>query len=154
MNFAKFAQTAAVVGLVMAAVWGQPQAAQAQEIVAEIHDETAVDHGVTVLAWARVDGVSPSTEAPSTLCCDDVIVDGDIITGENDGAQASAADPEWRYVPVRRITSTATDAADDDRDILYDPEDDLLPPAKPVGDEEPTPAFDGRLLTADDLTRE
>ena len=154
MNFAKFAQTAAVVGLVMAAVWGQPQAAQAQEIVAEIHDETAVDHGVTVLAWARVDGVSPSTEAPSTLCCDDVIVDGDIITGENDGAQASASDPEWRYVPVRRVASAETDAADDDRAILYDPEDDLLPPAKPVGNEEPTPAFDGRLLTADDLTRE
>ena len=35
MNFAKFAQTVAVAGLVMAAVWGQPQAAQAEEIVVE-----------------------------------------------------------------------------------------------------------------------
>lgn len=38
--------------------------------------------------------------------------------------------------------------------ILDDPEDDLLPPARPIGDEEATPAFDGRLLTAGDLTRE
>ena len=103
MYFAKFAQTAAVVGLVIAAVWGQPHAAQAQEIVVESRGETAIDHGVTVLAWARVDGVSP---------------------------------------------------ADEDHDILFDPADDLLPPAKPVGNEEPTPAFDGRLLTAGDLTRE
>ena len=110
----------------------------------------AINHGVTVLAWARVDGVSPSTEEPSTACCDDVIVDGDIITGENADAQASASDSEWKYVPVRRMASADTDAADDaDHDILYDPEDDLLPPARPVGDEEPTPAFDGRLLTAE-----
>ena len=38
--------------------------------------------------------------------------------------------------------------------ILDDPEDDLLPPARPIGDEEATPSFDGRLLTAGDLTRE
>jgi hypothetical protein len=155
MNFAKFAQTVAVAGLVMAAVWGQPQAAQAEEIVVESRDSAAINHGVTVLAWARVDGVSPSAEEPSTTCCDDVIVDGDIITGENDDAQASASDSEWKYVPIRRMASAGTDAAgDDDHDILYDPEDDLLPPAKPAGDEEPTPAFDGRLLTARDLTRD
>lgn len=155
MNFATFAQTVAAAGLVMAAVWGQPQAAQAQEIVVEGRDATAINHGVTVLAWARVDGVSPSTEEPSTACCDDVIVDGGIITGENADAQASAADPEWKYVSVRRMARADTDAADDaDHDVLYDPEDDLLPPARPVGDEEPTPAFDGRLLTAADLTRD
>ena len=155
MNFAKFAQTVAVAGLMMAAVWGQPQAAQAEEIVVEGRDATAIDHGVTVLAWARVDGVSPSTEEPSTVCCDDVIVDGDIITGENDDAQAPASDSEWKYVPVRRMANADTDAAaNDDHDILYESENDLLPPAKPAGDEEPASAFDGRLLTAADLTRE
>lgn len=34
-----------------------------------------MNHGVSVLAWARVDGVSPAQ--------DDVVVDGRIITGEN-----------------------------------------------------------------------
>lgn len=155
MNFAKFAQTVAVAGLMMAAVWGPPQAAQAEEIVVEGRDATAVDHGVTVLAWARVDGVSPSAEEPSTVCCDDVIVDGDIITGENADAQASTSDSDWKYVPIRRMASADTDAAgDDDSGILYEPKDALLPPAKPAGDAEPAPTFDGRLLTADDLTKE
>lgn len=113
MKIAKFTQTVALVGLVMAAVWGQPQAAQAQEIVAESPDETAINHGVTVLAWARVDGVSPSTAEPSTACCDDVIVDGDIVTGGND-AQAPTSDPEWRYVPVRRMASADAGAAGDE----------------------------------------
>ncbi|MBK8020894.1 MAG: hypothetical protein IPK19_05560 [Chloroflexi bacterium] len=41
----------------------------------------SINHGVTVLAWARVDGVSPS-QGGGTVA-DDVIVDGRIITGEN-----------------------------------------------------------------------
>jgi hypothetical protein len=171
MNFAKFARTTVMAGLVMAALWGLPQAAQAEEIVAESGNQGGVCHGVTVLAWARVDGVSPSTDSStgSTTVADDVIVDGRIITAENhdtassDGDLAAPdaqvqptaqSDPEYKYVSVRRFLPSTADAAGDDHDILYDPEDDLLPPAKPVGDEEPTPAFDGRLLTAADLTRE
>jgi len=172
MNFAKFAHTVVVAGLVMAAMWGQPQAAQAEEIVVESHDETAINHGVTVLAWARVDGVSPSTDSSTggTTVADDVIVDGRIITAENYDAASSdgdlaapdaqvqptvQSDNEWKYVPVRRMNASTADATnDDDHDILYDPEDDLLPPAKPASNEEATSAFDGRLLTADDLTRE
>jgi hypothetical protein len=47
-----------------------------------------VCHGVTVLAWARVDGTSPSG--------DDVVVDGRIITGE--GFEASFGDGSVRFV--------------------------------------------------------
>lgn len=47
-----------------------------ERLLAEIETCTqALNHGVTVLAWARVDGVSPLQ--------DDVVVDGRIITAEN-----------------------------------------------------------------------
>ena len=97
MNFAKFARTTVMAGLVMAALWGLPQAAQAEEIVAESGNQSGVCHGVTVLAWARVDGVSPSggsddpmieidsiqTDRTESTATDDVWVDGKIITAEN-----------------------------------------------------------------------
>lgn len=153
MNFATVVRTAAAVAFVAAAVWGQSSAAYAEEIVVESRDETAITHGVSVLAWARVDGVSSSTGQTST-CCDDVVVDGTIITGDSYDAQTGSSDPEWKYVPVRRTASADADSADGDHDILDDPADDLLPPAKPASDEESASAFDGRLLTADDLTSE
>ncbi len=62
MNFATVVRTAAAVAFVAAAVWGQSSAAYAEEIVVESRDETAITHGVSVLAWARVDGASPSME--------------------------------------------------------------------------------------------
>lgn len=83
-----------------------------------------------------------------TTVADDVVVDGRIITAENyDSADARTDD-------TLAASTASADADDDDHDILYDPDDDLMPPVKPVGDAEPTPAFDGRLLTAQDLTRE
>jgi putative intracellular protease/amidase len=52
----------------------------------------AICHGVSVLAWARVDGVSSlggRSAANPTTVADDVIVDGKIITAENyDSASA------------------------------------------------------------------
>jgi hypothetical protein len=92
---------------------------------------------------------------PSAAFADDVVVDGKIITAENYDTAADSStdadlatpdaqveptiqsDPEYKYVPVRRYFSSTADAADDDdHDILYDPEDDLMPPPKPVGDED------------------
>ena len=91
---------------------------------------------------------------PSAAFADDVVVDGKIITAENFDAAADSSsegdlaapdaqveptvqsDPEYKYLPVRRYFPSTADAADgDDHDILYDPEDDLLPPVRPVGDE-------------------
>jgi hypothetical protein len=91
---------------------------------------------------------------PSAAFADDVVVDGRIITAENFDAAADSStdgdlaapdaqvqptvqsDPEYKYVPVRRYFSSTADAADGgDHDILYDPDDDLLPPVRPVGDE-------------------
>ncbi|MBX3000136.1 MAG: hypothetical protein KF893_16560 [Caldilineaceae bacterium] len=64
---------------------------------------------------------------PTAALADDVIVDGKIITAEN----AAASDPEWKYVPVRRLAATSNGE-----------------------DTSAASHFDGRLLTADDLTRE
>jgi hypothetical protein len=50
--------------------------------------EEGICHGVTVLAWARVDGTSPSG--------DDVVVDGRIITGE--GFEPGFGDGSVRFV--------------------------------------------------------
>jgi putative intracellular protease/amidase len=54
---------------------------------------TAICHGVSVLAYARVDGVSPlggRSAAGPTTAADDVFIDGKIITGENfDSASAA-----------------------------------------------------------------
>jgi hypothetical protein len=90
---------------------------------------------------------------PGAAFADDAVVDGKIITAENFDAAADSSDgdlaapdaqvqptvqsdSEYKYVPVRRYSTSTADAADgDDHDILYDPEDDLLPPVKPVGDE-------------------
>ena len=98
MNFAKFARTTVMAGLVMAALWGLPQAAQAEEIVAESGNQSGVCHGVTVLAWARVDGVSPSSDSDDPQNrSDSTATDVDDQT-----EQTVQSDPEWRYVPVRR----------------------------------------------------
>lgn len=103
MNFATVVRTAAAVAFVAAAVWGESSAAYAEEIVVESRDQAAINHGTTVLAWARVDGVSPSTEPTSAVCCDDVVVDGTIITGENFDPAAASSDSEWKYIPIRRL---------------------------------------------------
>jgi hypothetical protein len=50
--------------------------------------EEGICHGVTVLAWARVDGASSSG--------DDVVVDGRIITGE--GFESGLGDGSVRFV--------------------------------------------------------
>jgi hypothetical protein len=68
-------------------------------LAAEGDAAAAIDHGVTVLAWARVDGVSPGIAPydPAFLggvsvatadggVADDVVVDGRIITAENSAA--------------------------------------------------------------------
>lgn len=103
MNFVNFAKMALVAGFVAVSLMGQPFAAHAEEIIADGGDgSSAVCHGVTVLAWARVDGVSPSADGSGgTTVADDVIVDGRIITAENYDSAASN-DNEWKYVNVRR----------------------------------------------------
>ena len=109
MNLINTAKIALLTGFAAAALMTQPMLAHAEEITTVPDDGVAaINHGVTVLAWARVDGVSPAA--------DDVIVDGTIITGEN---YDTSSDPEWKYIPVRRYAT-----------------------------------FDGRLLTAKDLTTE
>jgi putative intracellular protease/amidase len=103
MNFVKYAKLTLIAGFAVVSLMGQPFAAHAEEIIADSGDgSSAICHGVTVLAWARVDGVSPSTDSSSgTTVADDVIVDGRIITAENYDAAASN-DSEWKYVTVRR----------------------------------------------------
>jgi putative intracellular protease/amidase len=119
MNFVKFAKMALATGFVAVSLMGQPFSAHAEEIVADRGDgRSAVCHGVSLLAWEQVDGVSPSQEstidsemataddsqtrdsAPMTGG-DDVIVDGSIITGENPDT-ANSHQSEWKYVSVRR----------------------------------------------------
>ncbi|MBI1297664.1 hypothetical protein GC175_22230 [bacterium] len=84
---------------------------------------------------------------PAAALADDVIVDGKIITAENVEA---TSDPEYRYVSVRR---TFDAAEDDDHDVLYDPDDDLMPPPKPVGDAVGTSTDDLMFEDADAESR-
>lgn len=107
MNLLKIAKLTLLTAFTAAALMTQPILAHAEEITSDPGNDdpvAALNHGVTVLAWARVDGVSPAA--------DDVIVDGIIITAENiDAANSNAAsDPEWKYVPVRRSADTSKDA--------------------------------------------
>jgi hypothetical protein len=102
MNFFKTAKLSLLTGFAAVALMTQPILAHAEEIVTDPGDSdpvAAINHGVTVLAWARVDGVSPAG--------DDVITDGIIITAENVDA---ANDNEWKYVNVRRTADTSKDA--------------------------------------------
>lgn len=93
----------------------------------EIQPET-LNHGVTVLAWARVDGVSSSQttsqqgphhfdgkllsardltrEQSTSHTYDDVIVDGRIITAENyDSAMLEDAIASSGYIRVKKLNS-------------------------------------------------
>ena len=101
MKLVQTAKMALVAGFVAVSLMGQPFAAHAEEIIADSGDgSSAICHGTTVLAWARVDGVSPSTDSTGgTTVADDLITDGTIITAEN---VDTASDPEWKYVNVRR----------------------------------------------------
>jgi hypothetical protein len=126
MNFVKYAKMALIAGFAVVSLMGQPIVAQAEETGSGGN----IYHGVTVLAWARVDGVSPSTDSSETTTGDDVIVDGRIITAGNydtfttvgstetttgddvivDGRIITGENPdsstgndnEWKYVNVRR----------------------------------------------------
>jgi hypothetical protein len=104
MKLVQTAKMALVAGFVAVSLMGQPFAAHAEEIIADSgHGSSAIHHGTTVLAWARVDGVSSATDSSTggTTVADDVIVDGRIITAENYDRSASN-DNEWKYVNVRR----------------------------------------------------
>jgi hypothetical protein len=102
MNLLNTAKIALLTGFAAATLMTQPILAQAEEIVTDRGDgAAAINHGVTVLAWARVDGVSPAT--------DDVMIDAKIITAEN---YDTASDSEWKYVNVRRTASATVDNED------------------------------------------
>ena len=94
--------------------------------------ETALNHGVTVLAWARVDGVSPQSlpmassggtrdssaivfvggwgssmyqyahNDPVSASQDDVVVDGRIITGENYDSSDIAS---HGYIRIKKLNT-------------------------------------------------
>lgn len=92
----------------------------------ELQPDAALNHGVTVLAWARVDGVSPlqtqsqqgtnyfdgkflsardlTREQSASHTFDDVIVDGRIITVENyDSAMLEDAIASSSYIGVKNL---------------------------------------------------
>lgn len=119
MKISTFAKTAVMAGIVTAALWGQPQMAHAEEPVNGRDTAPAICNGVSVLADEETGGlVAPEAET------------------------AAGSDSEWKYVPIRRTAGSETDTTDSTPDILYDPDDDVLPPVKPVSDEEPTPVID------------
>ena len=102
MNLLNTAKIALLTGFAAATLMTQPMVTHAEEITTVPDDGVAaINHGVTVLAWARVDGVSPAG--------DDVITDGTIITGEN---YDTSSDPEWKYVNVRRTLNPTVDNED------------------------------------------
>lgn len=121
MKTATFAKMAVMAGIVAAAFWGQPRMAHAEEPVNGRDTAPAICNGVSVLADEETGG---------------------LVAPEAEPAAGSRTDSEWKYVPIRRTASSETDTTNDDLDVIYDPPTDILPPAKPASDEEPTPAID------------
>ncbi len=114
MNFVTFAKMALAAGFVTASLFGQPSAALADDVVVDGKIITAEDF----------DAAADSSS------------DGDLAAPDAPVQPSVQSDPEYKYVPVRRFSASSADAADaDDHDILYDPDDDLLPPVRPVGDD-------------------
>lgn len=92
MKIATVAKMAVVVTAVTVSFWAQPQMAQAEESAMR-------DGGGVSINFAIVD----TAGTPNTAASDDVIVDGEIITGENYDPAAASSDSEWKYIPIRRL---------------------------------------------------
>lgn len=154
MKISTFAKTAVMAGIVTAALWGQPQMAHAEEsstrgegggVISDLAARPSTS-AATDDVWIEGKIITAENYDP-VASDDDVVVDGRIITAEGYAPEAeptagTRTDSEWKYVPIRRTAGSETDTTDSTPDILYDPDDDVLPPVKPVSDEEPTPVID------------